>query len=128
MLSTKFQVNWPFGSGEDKISAMVAILDCRSERFKLFLIYKYPSAPYQVSNQMVFLFRRGGENRFSSWRPWQPFWISDQNVLSYLRSTSPRCLLPSFKSTTFWFRRRSEKQIFKMAATAAILDFQSEKF
>ena len=41
MLPTKFQVNWPFGSGEEV------------------------------------------KNRFSSWLPWQPSWISDQHDLSY---------------------------------------------
>ena len=36
MLPTKFQVNWPFGSGgeaKNKIVAMAAILDFRLERF-----------------------------------------------------------------------------------------------
>ena len=48
MLPTKFQVNWPFGSGEEaktiffKIATMVAILDFLLERFLLFLIYKSP--------------------------------------------------------------------------------------
>ena len=35
MLLTKFQVIWPFGSEEG-----AAILDLRSKRFKLFLIYR----------------------------------------------------------------------------------------
>ena len=47
MLSTQFQVNWPFGSGEGekqtfKMAAMEHILDFRLELFKLLLIYKSP--------------------------------------------------------------------------------------
>ena len=48
MLPTKFQVNWPFSSGEEakkkifKRATMVAILDFWSKQFYLFLIYKSP--------------------------------------------------------------------------------------
>ena len=46
MLSTKFQVNWPFGSGEE------------------------------------------AKNRFSSWQPLWPSWISDRKDFSYVCSSS----------------------------------------
>ena len=49
MLPTKFHISWPFGSGLEKkkkkifkMAAMAAILDFRSERFKLFLVNKSP--------------------------------------------------------------------------------------
>ena len=48
MLPTTFQVHWPFGTGEknDKyilmMAATAAILDFRSERFWLVMIYKSP--------------------------------------------------------------------------------------
>ena len=41
MSLTKFQVSWPFGSGEE---AMAAILDFRSERVKLFF-FDLPVTP-----------------------------------------------------------------------------------
>ena len=49
MISTKFQVNWPFGSGKEAKNRfskwppyMVAILDFWLKRFKLLLNYKSP--------------------------------------------------------------------------------------
>ena len=44
MLPSNSGVNWPFGSGEEekKFFKMAAILDFRSARFYLFLIYKSP--------------------------------------------------------------------------------------
>ena len=44
-------------------------------------------------------------------------WISDWNNFSFLSSTSyPKASYPGSSQLAFWFRRRSEKQIFKMAA------------
>ena len=48
MLPIKFPVNWPFGSGE---KAMAALLNFRSDRF--FVATNYPDASYQVSNQFA---------------------------------------------------------------------------
>ena len=84
MLPTKFQVNWPFGSGEEV------------------------------------------KNRFSSWRPWQPSWISDRKDFSYFWCTShPNA---SYQVSSQLAFRLAKKQIFKMAAMAAVLDFRSERF
>ena len=69
------------------------------------------------------------ENRFSRWWPWRPSSISNWNDFSYFCST--RHLDASYQVSSqlaFWFRSRSEKQIFKIAAMAAILDFWSEWF
>ena len=59
------------------------------------------------------------KNRFSKWPPQRPSWISDRNDFSYFWSIShldASCKVSS--QLDFWFRRRSEKWIFKMAATA----------
>ena len=86
MLPTKFQVNWPFSSGEE------------------------------------------AKNRFSRWPPQWPSWISSQNDFSYFWSTShPDASYQVSNQLAFWFRRRREKKIFKIAA-AAILDFRLEWF
>ena len=69
------------------------------------------------------------ENRFSRWQRWGPSWISDLNYFSYLLCISqPGASYQVSSQFAFQFRRRSEKWIFKMAATAAILDLQSEQF
>ena len=91
MILTKFQVNSPFGSGEEV------------------------------------------KKRFSRWPPWQPSWISNRTNFSFFFFfffiyQSPLCFLPSSSQLAFRFRRRSNKQIFKMATMVAILDFQSENF
>ena len=57
MLPSKFQVNWPFGSGEEaKTIAAAAISEFRSE-YKLFAT-SHRDASYQVSSQLAFWFRR----------------------------------------------------------------------
>ena len=61
------------------------------------------------------------KNSFARWPPWWPSWISYQNNISFF-VLQVTLMLPisSFKPT--------EKQIFKMATTAAILDFRLEPF
>ena len=87
MLPTKFQVKWPFSSGEEaknrffKMAANAAILDFRSKQFYLFLIY-----------------------------------------------TSPRCLLPSFKSTGLTVQEKKQKMDSQDGCHGAILDFRLERF
>ena len=65
------------------------------------------------------------KNRFSRWLLWRPSWISDRINFSYFWSTSHP---GASYQVTLRFRRRSEKWIFKMAATAVIFDFWSERF
>ena len=68
------------------------------------------------------------KNRFSRWPPLQPPWISDQNDFSYFRSASnPDVNYQVSSQLAFWFRSRSVKQIFKMSAMAATLDFRLER-
>ena len=69
------------------------------------------------------------KNRFSRWPAWRPSWISDWNDFSYFSSIShPDASYQLWSQLAFWFRRRSEKYIFKMDALAAILDFRLAQF
>ena len=64
--------------------------------------------------------------RFSRWLPQPQFEISYHNDLSYFWSTShPDASYQVSSQLAFQFRRRREKEIFKMAT---ILDFQLERF
>ena len=90
MLSTKFQVNWSFGSGEEAKSRFSrwppwwpSWISDRND-FSYFWSKSHPDASYQVLSQLAFLFKRRGD-RFSRWRP---SWISDQNTFRYFWSTS----------------------------------------
>ena len=64
MLSIKFQVDWPFGSGEEAKNRFSRRLPWRpswiSDRndFSYFGSTSYPDASYQVSSQSVQPFRR----------------------------------------------------------------------
>ena len=86
MLPTKFRVNnWPFGLGEEakkKIFKM-AILDFRTERVKLFLIYKLPWCFLPSFWTICLLIQKKRKNRFSGWLLWPPSWISDWNDLAF---------------------------------------------
>ena len=58
------------------------------------------------------------KNIFSRWRPWWPSWSSNGNDFSYFWSTShPDASYQVSSQFAICFRRRSEKQIFKMAVT-----------
>ena len=85
MLPTKFQVNWPFGSGEEAknrfsgghlgfpIGKILAVFDLQ--------VTTLLPTKFQVNWPLG----SGGEakNRFSRWPPWRPSWISDWNDFSY---------------------------------------------
>ena len=122
MLPTKFQVNLPFGSGEEVVwffcsgeEAKNRFSRWRSSRNDLsYLLSKcYPTASYQVSSQLAFFLsishpyafyrvssqlafrhRKKAKNRFSKIRPGGHL----RNHFSYFLSMSTRCLLPNFKS------------------------------
>ena len=67
MLPTKFQVNWPFGSGEEAKSRFSRWLPWWPSwifdqiNFSYFLIYHSPDVSYQVLSQLGFRFRRRSE-------------------------------------------------------------------
>ena len=72
---------------------------------------------------------RSGEEAKNIFARWRQSWISERNDFSYFRSISH--INASYQVSNrlaLWFRRRSEKYIFKMAAMAAILDFRAERF
>ena len=79
---TKFQVDWPFSSGEEAkdgcppaflIGTILTIFDLQDT---LMLPSKF---------QVKWPFGSGedAKNRFSRWLPWQLAWISDRNDYSY---------------------------------------------
>ena len=90
ILSVKFWVNLPLGSGEIQYSY-------RFSRWQLWypswikdwynLSYfgstSHPNTSYQISSQFAFQLRRRNAKRFSRWQPWWSALISDKNQLSY---------------------------------------------
>ena len=88
-----------------------------------------PMFPTQFQVNWPFVSGEEAKKGFLRLPPWWPSVISDGNDLSYFWSTSH--LDASYQVSSrmaFWFRRRSEKYIIKMAAMAAILDFGSARF
>ena len=189
MLPTKFQVNWPFGSGEERKNTLdfSRLPPCQPSwisdwnNCSFFLIYKSPRCFLPSSNSTGLSvqekkkkidFQEGhhgshlecpigmiltvfdlqailmlstkikvnwpfgseeAKDRFSRWPPWRPSWwpswISVRNNLNYFWYTShPNASSQVSSQLAFQFRSRSKKYIFKMAATMAILGFQSEQF
>ena len=117
---------------------MAAILDFQLEPFYLFFfflfffIYKSLWCFPPSFKSIGFLVQEKKWNiyRFSRWQPWWPSWISNRTILATRHSwptSHPDTSYHVSSPLVFLFRRRSEKQIFKMAATAAILDFWPEQ-
>ena len=71
MLPTKFQVNWPFGSGKEAKNRFSRWPSWRSslafqiESILAILIYKSPACFYQVSSQLTFRSRRRSKKYIS---------------------------------------------------------------
>ena len=130
MLPTKFQVSWPFGSGDatnrfqdgNHGSSLGFLTGTILTIFDLQVSLMLPTK-FQVS----WPFGSGEEvkNRLSRWRQ-----QSNRNNFSYffLFTSLPHASYQVSSQLTLRFRRRSKKQIFKMAAMAVILDFQSKRF
>ena len=82
--------------------------------------------PIKFQDNQPFVSGEEAKNKFSRWRP-SP--ISNQPILDIFLSTShPDTSYQSSCQLAFSFRRRREKQIFKMVAPTAILDFGSKQF
>ena len=87
MLPTKFQVNWPFGSGEEVKNRFSRWLPWRpswiSDILAIFDLLVTPMSPTKFGVNWPF---SAGEAkyRFSRWWPWWPSGISDQNNFSYI--------------------------------------------
>ena len=173
MLHTKFQADWPFGSGGE---AKNKFLDGRhggNLRFPsgtiIAIFVLQVTLMLHTKFQINWLFGSGGEvkSKFSRWPPGH-VGFPIRTILAFFDLQVSRCFLPSFKSIglsvqekkqkidfedgrysfsdcndlanfdtghpdashqisseiAFRFRRKSEKQIFKMAAMATILDFR----
>ena len=115
MLPTKFEVNWPFGSGEEAanrfsrwhgshlgfpIGTILAIFDLQ---VTLMLPTKF---------RVNWLLGLGEEakKRFSSWPPWRSSWIFDLHDFIYFRPIShPDASYQIWSQLAFRFRRRSGK-------------------
>ena len=94
MLPTKFQVIWPFGSGEEVKNRFSR---CPPQQrswisyqndFSYFCSISHPMLPTKL--QVIWPFSSGEEtkNRFSRCPPQRPSWISNWNNFSYFWSTS----------------------------------------
>ena len=159
MLPTKFQVNWPLGSGEDVKNRFSWWSPRRpswisdQNGFRYFWSTSHPGnhgghlgfpiriilanfdlqvtlmLPTKFQGNWPFGSGEEAKNRFSRWGSWRPSWISNRKDFSYFWSTSHSdASYQVSNQLAFWYRRRSEKYIFKMATRVAILDFRSEQF
>ena len=86
MLATMFQVYWPFGSGEEAIETILAIIDVQVTRM----------LPTEFQVNWPFGSGEETKNRFTRWPPRRLSWISDRNDLTTFYLQSPRRFLPSF--------------------------------
>ena len=108
MLSTKFQVNWPFISGErvktrPKRWRPSWISD--QKNFSYFLSTSHSDASYQSSHYYrPFGSGEEAKNKFSRWRP---TWMSDRNNFSYFLSTS-HPMLPTMFQVNWPFSSEEE--------------------
>ena len=116
MLPTKFQVNWPFGSGEKRKKDFQD--GCHSGHLGfpigtiLAIFGLQVTAMLPTKFQVNLNFGSGDEvkNKFLRWPPWRPSWISDQKDFRYFLSTiHPNASYQVSSQLAFPFRRRSEK-------------------
>ena len=104
MLPTKFQVNWPFGSGEEAkiiFSRWPPALISNHKKFSYFwsTCTSHPDASYQVSSQLAFQFWRRSEKQiFQHGRHWRLLGFLIRIILAVLIYKSLWCFLPSNKS------------------------------
>ena len=129
---TKFQVNWPFGSGEERENLF--------SRWPPFFFIPVPSMrPTQVRANWPF-HSEEVRNRFSRWPPWPLPCISDWKdfilfffyylfflerfylyvfiiyLFFFFIYKSPLCFLPSFKSLGLSVQEKKPKTDFQDAA------------
>ena len=111
MLPTKFQVNWPFGTGEEAINRFQDGRHGGHLGFPVGTVLSYfwstchPDASYLVSSRRL---GSGGEakNRFSRW---PPSWISDCNNLAFVDLQVTPMLPIKFPVNLFNGCRKCEK-------------------
>ena len=89
MLPTKFQVSWPFGSGEEANNTFSRWPPCSHLGFLIRMLLAifdlHVTLMLPTKFQVNWPFGSGEEvkNRFSRWLPWWPSLISDANDFSY---------------------------------------------
>ena len=69
-----------------EIAAMAAILDFWLECFSYFSSAVTLILPNEFGVKSLLGSGEKNQNKFSSWPPWQPFWISEQNDFSHFWS------------------------------------------
>ena len=126
MLLTKFWVSLPFDSGEEAKNRFSGLPPWRPSWIPIgtvLAIFDLQVTPMLPTKFRVHWPLGSGEEANNRFLRWQQSWISYRNNC-YFWST--RHLDASYKVSSqlvFWFRRRSEKYIFKMAAVVAISHF-----
>ena len=115
MLSTKFQDNWLFGSGEVVKNRFSRWQPCGHLGFpigtilSIFYLEVIPMLPTKFHVHWPFVSGEEAKNRFSRWWPWRLSWFSDWNNFSFFCSTRhPDASYQSSSQLAFLFRRRSE--------------------
>ena len=91
MLPTKFQVKWPFGSGEEaknRFSRWRPFWISDRTILTIFDIQVTAMLPTKFEVSWPFSSGEEANNRFSRWPKRGPSWISDRNDFSYFLSTS----------------------------------------
>ena len=86
ILPTKFQVNWPFGSGEEgKIDFQNGCHIWFPIKTILAILYLQVTPMLPIKFRVNWHFGSGeeGKNGFSRWPPWRPSWTSDRNDFSF---------------------------------------------
>ena len=90
MLSTKFRVKWPFGSGEEAKNRFYIFKMAASSHLgfpigtiiTIFDLKVIPMLPTKFRINWPFGSREE-KDRFSRWPPWRPSLISDQNEFCF---------------------------------------------
>ena len=143
MFPTKFQVKWPFSSGEEvknrfskwlpwwpswifKMATMAAIWDFLSQRFELFLTYKSPQCFLPSFKSIGLSVQKKGKIDFQDGRH---LGFPIRMILAiFISKSHPDASYQFSNQLALWFRKISEKKSFKMAAITASLDFRSKQF
>ena len=87
--SPDYQINWPFGSGEElqkyisKIAAMAPSWISDWKDFSFFYLQVTLMLPTKFGVSWPFISGEEAKNRFLRWQPWRPSWTSNQNEFSY---------------------------------------------
>ena len=117
MRPTKFQVIWPFGSGEEEKNWFSRWWPWRpswisyQNDLSYFFIYKLTRCFLLSFNTNGLLVKEMKQKNFFKMAPWRPSWISDWNDFSFfffdLQVT--QCLVPSFMPIVLLVLEKKQK-------------------